>query len=575
MSDTFIPSSPPAKPFKEEVSRGSAWQLAKYALVGLLFFVVLLALLGLVTANSAAGTRSTSAVDYATNTITLTLSSEPPQLNSTRSTDMVSGMVLGHVMEGLLRFGPDNNLIPGIAESWELDELGGTFRIRSDAYWSNGTQVTAHDFVFAWQTAVNPETASQYAFILFPIKNGQRINEGELPIEELGARALDDFTLEVELEQATPYFLKLLAFFTYYPINKEFYLSTGGRYGADAEDLIYNGPFRIASWVHGASVRLEKNEYYWNRDETKLDAIDFAYILNDANAVLNLFATRKIVFAGLNSENLDRALKNRWRIQEHVDGSVFFLELNHRPDRLTSNYNLRKALQLVHDPAELVYKVMKLPGNLPGESIFPVWLRGVHGSFRDEYPGPKFVQDEVKAREHLAMALDELGLDELPPLMFLTGDNPVSNKQSEYYQRLYKEKLGIEVKIDKQIFKQRLAKMTSGDFDIVAAGWGPDYDDVLTFGDLFASWNANNRGRYENPELDKHVAIAQSSSDPVERMEAMDQVQKILHDDVAILVQYERGSVYVSDSRVKGVSRRAVGTDPDYTRAYIVQEENE
>ncbi len=564
MADTYKETTATASP-------GSNWQLAKYGLIGILFFVVLLAALGWVTAQLEAGTKSERAVDYATNTITLALSSEPPQLDSTRATDMVSGMLLGHVMEGLLRYGPDNDLIAGMAESWDVGQMGGTFKIRQDAFWSNGTQVTAHDFVFAWRTAVNPETASQYAFILFPIKNAQSINNGEMPLTDLGAKAVDDFTLEVELERPTPYFLKLLAFPTYFPINEEFYNSTDGRYGADAEDLLYNGPFEITRWVHDASIRLDKNETYWNEEQTKLDALDFAYIISDANATLNLFATEKIVYAGLNSENLERALKNRWRIKQHVDGSVFFLEINHLPERITSNYNLRKALQLVHDPAELVYKVMKLPGNLPGESLFPVWLKGVNGNFRDEYPGPKYVPNEEKAREHLALALEELGVEELPPLMLLAGDNPVSNKQSEYYQSVYKEKLGIDVKIDKQIFKQRLAKMTSGDFDLVAAGWGPDYDDVLTFGDLFASWNLNNRGHYVNEELDRHVAIAQSSSDPVERMEAMDRVQQILHDDVAILIQYERGSVYVSDDRVQGVTRRSVGTDPDYTRAYIVQ----
>lgn len=554
------------------VSVSSAWQLTKYGLIGLLFFILLLAALGWITSNSAASTRSSQAVDFATNTVTLALSTEPPQLDSTRATDMVSGMLLGHTMEGLLRYGPNNELIPGMAESWDIHENGGTFHLRQDALWSNGTPVTAHDFVFAWKTALDPETGSQYAFILFPIKNARGISEGEMDPETLGAKAIDDFTLEVELEQPTAYFLKLLAFPTYYPINESFYQSTDGGYGSEAENLIYNGPFKIVKWVHDASLRLEKNEVYWNKNATKLDAIDYAYILSDANATLNLFATNKIALAGLNSENLERALRNRWRIKQHNDGSVFFLEINHRPDRITANYNLRRALQLVHNPSELVYKVLKLPGNLPGESIFPVWLNGVDGLFRDEYPGPKYIVNEEKAREHLAMALEELGVDELPPLVLLAGDNPVSNKQSEYYQRLWKEKLGIEVKIDKQIFKLRLEKMTTGEFDIVAAGWGPDYHDVMTFGDLFASWNLNNRGRYANEEVDRHVAIAQSSSDPVERMEAMDRVQQLLHDDVAILIQYERGSVYVSDDRVKGVTRRAVGLDPDYTRAYITRD---
>ena len=151
----------------------------------------------------------------------------------------------------------------------------------------------------------------------------------------------------------------------------------------------------------------------------------------------------------------------------------------------------------------------------------------------------------------------------------LTGDSPSANKQSEYYQNLFKQKLGIDIKIDRQIFKQRLAKMTAGDFDLVMAGWGPDYDDPMTFGDLFASWNENNRGRYSNPALDEAVEIARSSSDAKTRMDAFAKVQQIIYDDAVILVNYELGSVYVTNPRVKGLVRRAVGTDPDYTNAWI------
>ncbi|HAO55339.1 MAG TPA: hypothetical protein DCR03_06995, partial [Gammaproteobacteria bacterium] len=203
---------------------------------------------------------------------------------------------------------------------------------------------------------------------------------------------------------------------------------------------------------------------------------------------LNLFKDGKIATTNLNAENLNEALLNRWKIKRFADGAIFFIEINHRPERLTSNYNLRKALQLIHNPPELVNKIIKLPGYLPGESLFPVWLKGVARKFRQEYPAPKTHIDVKLARQHLSMALSELEIDSIPPLVMLSGDNPSSNKQSEYYQALYKRELDIEVKIDRQIFKQRLAKMSAGDFDLVLAGWGPDYDDPLTFGDLFASW---------------------------------------------------------------------------------------
>ena len=535
--------------------------------IGALGIAVLVVILWLLAQWNEGGAGE--AVDSATGTVTLTLTQEPPQLDSTRGTDQVSFRILGHVMEGLLRYDEHDRLVGAMAERWRIDDRGATFWLRPDVRWSNGQPVTAHDFVFAWRKVVEPANASQYAFILYGIKNAEAVSNGELPVEALAVNAADDRTLEVEFARPVPYFDKLTAFATYNPINQAFYESTNGRYGADADELLYNGPFVIARWVHGASLRLEKNPNYWDAERIQLNAIDHAYITTDANAVLNLFKDDKVALASLNAENLDDALRQRWEINRFSSGSVYFLELNHRPERLTSNYHLRKALQAVNDPAELVYKIIKLPGNLPGNSLFPVWLKGVHGPFRQEYPGPQHTPNEALGRQYLGLALEELGLAELPPLVMLTGDSPSSNKQSEYYQNVFKQKLGIDVKIDRQIFKQRLEKMTAGEFDLVAAGWGPDYDDPMTFGDLFASWNENNRGRYSNSALDAQVEIARSSSDPATRMAAMAQVQQMLYDDAVILVQYESGSVYVAHPRVRGLVRRVVGTDPDYTNAWI------
>ena len=269
------------------------------------------------------------------------------------------------------------------------------------------------------------------------------------------------------------------------------------------------------------------------------------------------------------ARTLPDALRQRWKIKSFADGAVYYLSLNHRPERLTRNRNLRKALQAVNDPAELVYKIIKLPGNLPTSSLFPVWLKGVHGLFRQEYPAPEHRPNDALGKQYLAAALGELGLTELPPLTMLIGDSPSSRKQAEYYQSLFKRKLDIDVKIDAQIFKQRLEKMTAGEYDLVAAGWGPDYDDPMTFADLFTSWNENNRGRYANPALDAAVDVARSSTDPLVRMDAMAKVQDIIYDDAVILAQYELGTVYVAHPQVQGLVRRAVGTDPDFTNAWI------
>ena len=554
----------------DSFTRSAGRQLLLLALLGVAGFALLMLALGWLSELTGSSSGSADAVDAATGTITLSLSGEPPQLDSTRMTDQVSGHVMGHIMEGLLRYDEQSRLVPGVAEDWQITPEGAVFHLRDNARWSDGEPVTAADFVFSWRRTVSPETASEYAFIMFPIKNAEAINKGELDPDQLGVRAIDSRTLEVTFERPVSYFDKLVAFSTYLPIRESFFDSRNGRYGADAEDLLYNGPFTMTRWVHGAHIRFEKNELYWDKDRIHLNVIDMPYVTSDTNATLNLFKDGKIAVAGLDAETLENALEQRWHLNRFNDGSVFFLEFNHRPERLTHNLNLRKALQLVTDPSELVFKVMKLPGNLPGESLFPVWLRGVDGRFRQEYPAPVHRVDIDAARRHLELAKQELGLDEMPALVMLTGDNPTSSKQSEYFQNVFKKTLGIEVKIDKQIFKQRLAKMTSGQFDMVMAGWGPDFDDPLTFGDLFSSWNANNRGRYNSPELDRQVRIAQASLDPKTRMDAFGEIQRIIYEDAVILTHYERGVVYVSDPRLQGVVRRAVGTDPDYTNASIV-----
>ncbi|MEK9527361.1 MAG: peptide ABC transporter substrate-binding protein, partial [Gammaproteobacteria bacterium] len=243
-----------------------------------------------------------TSVDAESQTITIALAQEPPQLNGMKATDQVSIRVLSHSMEGLTRYDRRGNLAPGVATRWEVDDKKATFWLREDAKWSNGDPVTAHDFVFAWRTVVTPSTASEYAFILYPVKHAEAINRGERPASDLGVRAVDDYTLEVELERPTAYFIKLTAFVSYFPVQQAFYESTKGAYGADADKLLYNGAFRISDWVHSASLTMLKNEQYWNRDSIALNKLDFAYITADTRARLNLFVDNEIAYTQLDGE---------------------------------------------------------------------------------------------------------------------------------------------------------------------------------------------------------------------------------------------------------------------------------
>jgi oligopeptide transport system substrate-binding protein len=500
--------------------------------------------------------------------VRLAMAEEPPQLDSTRATDQVSNWVLGHVMEGLTRYGRNGELVPGVAESWELGETRAVFHLRASARWSDGSPVTAADFVFAWRTAVDPKTASEYAFILYPVKNAEAVSQGKLPVTALGVRARDPRTLEVELERPTGIFLGLTAFPTYLPLKQSFYEARPGRYAADAADLLANGPFVLARWVHAASMVFEKNPRYWDAAHVAIERIEVPYFTTDATTRYNLFKDGKIDMTGLDRDLLGRAQADRFRMKAFAAGSVFYAEFNHRDGRPTRNVHLRKAIRLVFDAKEYVSKVIGIPGNKPGTRLVPAWVPGVERPFVKEHPVEPVRPDLDAAKAELDAAKAELG-GTIPPLVWLTGEGAFTARESEYFQYLLRSRLGITVKIDRQTFKQRLAKMTQGDFDIVSAGWGPDYADAMTFADLFASWNENNRGRWRNDRYDALIREAQATADPRRRMEAMAAAERILLEDAAIMPTSEAGSVYVHSRRLTGGVRHVVGPDPDYTHARI------
>ena len=508
-------------------------------------------------------------VDVGARSIRIVLKSEPPNLNSVQATDVVSGFILNHVMEGLLQYDARNELVAGVAQRWQLRDDGATFWLRRDARWSDGKPVTAHDFVFAWRQVVAPASASQYAFALYPIKNAERINRGELPVDELGVQAVGDYELDVEFERPCPYFLGLTAFATYFPLREDFYRARGSRYAADAGDLLFDGPFVLSRWDHGARMTLRKNPLYWNAAQIRLEQIDIPYITSDALAAFNLFEQGSIAMTQLDASTLPEAVARGAPMRLFETGGIYFLEFNLRADRLTANVHLRRAIQAIFSPELLVNKVVGLPGNVPAVSLFPRTVKGVDGPFRDAFPPPLVHRGLVLARSELALAKRELGIDRWPPLVLLAGTSTGAKKQAEYFQQLLQRGLGIPVRIDNQIFKQALDKMTRGDFDIAMAGWIPDFDDAITFGDLMASWNENNRGRYSNPAYDALVRAANATADQNVRMPLFARMQKILIEDVPVLPTYESAEMYAIDPRLHGVGRARFGGDLDFRHAYV------
>jgi oligopeptide transport system substrate-binding protein len=499
------------------------------------------------------------------------LKAEPPQLDSTKAADMQSYFVIGHTQEGLVTTGPKGELVPGVAERWKVDENGGTFHLRRNARWSDGKPVTAHDFVFAWRRVADPATASEYAFILYPLKNGEAVNRGKAPLESLGVKALDDYTLKVELERPCPYFLGLTAMGVYCPLREDFVRARGARYAAEAADLLANGPFLLKEWVHGARIVLERNPTYWNAGRVKLDRIEVPYITADNLATYNFFRNGKIdLVERMERDHLPLAQADGYAVRSFAEGRVMYLEFNFRDGRPTANAHLRRAIRLVTNPSELVQKVVSVPGTRPATSLFPSTAKGVKGRFNDEYPIPAAAPDLAKAKAEVALAAKELG-GRIPVLHWLVTDEDAYTREAEYFQQLLKSRLGLEVRIDRQIPKQKYAMMSAGQFDIVSTGWGADYDDPMTFADLKASWSEANRGRYASAEYDRLIRVAMATGKPKARMDAMAAAQKIALADVAFIPLYQRVQTYLVSPRVQGLVRNPIGLDPDFRYARITR----
>jgi oligopeptide transport system substrate-binding protein len=512
-----------------------------------------------------------SAVNSENQHITIALTQEPPNLNTMRTTDLVSFFIVGHVMEGLLRYDRRGNLAGGVAESWDVKDQTVTFHLRDDARWSDGKPVTADDFAFAWRKMVDPSFAAPYATILFPISNAEAIHRGEMQPDALGVEVIDSRTLQVTLEVPLAYFPGLMVHLAYFPVREEFYNRQKERYGAEPENLLYNGPFKLSSWVHGASLRMDKNPDYWNADNTSLNRIDIGYITADNRSRLNLFRDNAIAVARLDAETVKEAINQKLKVKTFVTGGISYLSLNVKEGHATRQLPLRKAIQSVLDPQVFVNKVIAVPGYKPAYSFFPSWINGVENKLITEYPPLTDMYNPANAVVYLEEARRSFEGGTIPSLTLLTVSSPTGMKVAEYLQSVFKTQLDLDVKIDNQTFKQYLVKANAGDFDIAISSWFPDYDDVMTYADLLASWNPNNRGGYKSAEYDQWLSVVQRSSSRTERMEAAAKLQHLIQKDAIVLPLMETGSAFVAHEKLKGLVRRVIGPDPDYTFARVIK----
>ncbi|MGH0680305.1 ABC transporter substrate-binding protein [Bacillus luti] len=496
--------------------------------------------------------------------INLSFASEIPTMDVAKATDGESMNVMRNVFEGLYAMGEDNTPIPGVAESVDVspDKTKYTFHLR-DSKWSNGTPVTAKDFVFAWQRAVNPDTAAEYAFLFFDIQNAKQINQKQLPIDQLGVKALDDKTVEVQLDRPVPYFLSLTTFSTFLPVNEAYLKSQGDKYGLETNHLIYNGAFTLDNWKHEQSFQLKKNPNYWDAKTVKLEEINFN-VVKDKSTEVNLYDSGQIDRVALTAEFVDK-YKGDPNFKERAEVGIQFLRLNQKNETL-KNQHARLAINGAMNKKAYVETILN-NGAVPAEGMVPVkFAKSPEGNdFRKE--NGNLVKDDVKtAKENWKKAKQELGTDKVT-IELLTSDNALAKKTGEYLKgELEKNLDGLTVNLKPQPRKQQLKLLLSGDYEIGIDGWGPDFADPITFLDLFTTDSAYNFDKYSNKEYDEliHKVKTDLAGDEKARFEAMKQAEKILLQDGAVAPLYQQGRSYLQRSFIKGLVTTDFGGEFNY-----------
>ncbi|PFW94291.1 peptide ABC transporter substrate-binding protein [Bacillus pseudomycoides] len=481
----------------------------------------------------------------------LTETGEIPSLNSLKVTDAVSFNVLNNVMEGLFRLSKNDEVIPGIAQKHEISKDGKTYTFHlRDAKWSNGDPVTAHNFVYAWKQLVNPETGSEYAYIMYDVKNAEKINKKQIGLDELGVKAQDDKTFTVELEHPVPYFTKLLCLPSFYPINEKYAKEQGDKYGLEANKTLYNGPFTLSEWKHEASFTMKKNNQYWDKKEVKLDEVNYQ-IGKEISTVVNLYQTDKIDRAVISTEFVDK-YKNDKELKQYTDPVMYFFRFNENVPIL-KNKNARLALSMAFDKKGLATSFLN-DGSVPANYYVPNgFLKGPDKKdFRETTT--EFNKTNVnKAKEYWEKAKQETGTNEVT-LEMLNYDLENFKKVGEYIkEQLEKNLPGLTIKVKLQPHSQKLALEKKKEYEMSLSRWLPDYPDPMTYLDVFISESGVNNTSYENPEYDALIKKTKMElgNDEKARWKAMQDAEKMLLDDAVIAPVFQRGLSYLQKPYVK------------------------
>jgi oligopeptide transport system substrate-binding protein len=441
---------------------------------------------------------------------------------------------------------------PGVAKSWEYDDktLTWTFHLRAEAKWSNGDPVTAGDFVFSFQRILTPALGADYANMLYAIKNAEAFNNGNLKdFTKVGVKALDDHTLQIQLEHPTSYFLELCYHQTFLPVHpptiKKFDAMTRRDTGWDkAGSLVGNGPFMLTKYVLGEVVEVKKNPNYWDAAHVRLNGVRF-YPIADNNAEERAFRNGALHLTSTLPPPRIPAYKDTHSPYLRVMPvyGAYFYTINTRKEKgALSDPRVRMAMDLALDRQSLVDHVTR-GGQIPAYAMTPPSAA---------YTPRAQLHEDVAAAQRLLAEAGYPGGKGVAPIELLYNTSDAHRAVAEYLQESWKKNLGLDVRLANVAAPAWMDRRGTADYDIIRAGWYADYLDPSTFLELFSSDNDMEQSGWKNADYDKFILAARNENDPAKRMEDFQQAEAILMKEVPFIPLYYYTTIFLIRPEVRG-----------------------
>jgi len=527
--------------------------------------------------TAAKETGSADSGESAGGDLNVMLETPVESLDPQQATDGTSFEVIADYTDGLMQMDADGKAVNALADRVDVSEDGltYTFHIRKDANWSNGDPVTAADFVFAWQRAVDPEVASEYSYMLSDIGqivNAQDIIDGTKDKSELGVKAVDDKTLEVKLNVSVSYFLSLMYFPTFYPVNQTFFESCADTYATSPETTLSNGAFILDEYQPAATtIRLIKNPDYYDSDKVKLVALNYQ-VIQDSQQALMSYQSGDLDTTLVNGEQVDQ-VKDDPSYKAIGAGYLWYISPNMKEVKELQNKNIRYAITMALNREAITTDVLK-DGSAPTYTAVPMdFATGPDGSdFSADQEKFKDVcrYDATAAADYWNKGLEELGAKEITVTMIHDADDAPIKVAQVVKEQLETTLPGLTVELQQMPKKERVQRMQEGDFELGLTRWGPDYADPMTYLGMWVTKNANNYGFWSNSEYDEIIADCTTGStamDPKARWSALYKAEKLVMDEAVIFPLYTQCNAELISTNVSGIEFHPVALNRVYKNA--------